>query len=142
MKEIQGRLKNKNKPRIPLGRVEQKQRLIQPCRLLTQLCHHVQGVSQGPCSYVWPSMRTPALGLPLYPVGPATGSSWPCWSLTRPSAISHMYLCGLFQNPPQPHAVQGRLSRWSSEQSGRACSPTVINSIKKTITVLCSRMKE
>lgn len=68
MKEIQGRLTNKNKLRSPLGRVE-KQRPIQP---LTCLCcllqhHHAQGDSLRPCSCGWPSMRTPVLRLPLCP---------------------------------------------------------------------------
>lgn len=37
MKEIPGRLKIESKLRSPLGRVEKKQRPIQPCRLYSAL---------------------------------------------------------------------------------------------------------
>lgn len=92
MKEIQGRLKNKNKLRSPLGRVEKKQRLIKSCRLMWFCCllkqHHVKGDSRCPCFYRWLSMRIPVLSLPLWfqPQDPVL-HLWRGESFFTPSAI-------------------------------------------------------
>lgn len=118
MKEIQGRLKNKNRPRSTLGRAEKKQRLITALQPLTQLCcplqhHHVHG---------WPSIRTPALGLPL---GPATGPGCPSeawWSLLCPRAISPTSVASssTHRSPARCGDTSLGGKGWASEEPGRA----------------------
>lgn len=111
-------MKNKNRPRSTLGRVEKKQRLITALQPLTRLCcplqhHHVHG---------WPSIRTPVLGLPP---GPATGPSCPSeawWSLLCPSAISPTSVASssTHRSPVRCGDTSLGGKGWASEEPGRA----------------------
>lgn len=142
MKEIQGRLKNKNKLRSPLGRVEKKQRPTQPCRLqrsFVVFCSTItcREMVWGPAPAAGPPWGHLRSGCPSAP-----GSS-------QQDPAAHLRLGGDFICPSTisraslaSSSIHHRLmwcrdtslggKGWSSEQHGRACSPNVINQIKKT----------
>lgn len=118
MKEIQGRLKNKNKLRGPLGRVEKKWRPIclADCNvaLLSSAAPSCAGRQSG-ALLLWVTLHgdtcaTTALVL----LGAAAGQVACLMFGAALSAQCHQpyYLCGLCQHPPQPYMVQGCLSRW------------------------------